>query len=211
MGTQRIPWASGHPAVANPVERQQEPAVRAYILSVLVAALLWMLGVTLLIPSSTALWMVQAATLVIIGAHLLALRWLRSGHLDAAVLLSAVSLLLIVLTLLALWGLVIAAGLVPALSVSLILVGLVGSRRSLLMTAALSSSGVLLIAMLDMQLMRLPTWLPLMTHPHLFIASLFVLSTGIMLVLLLQFNHRCVRPSRQPSCSSRNWNTPGRC
>ena len=208
MRSQINHWLPVLPLFSNPVDRQQAPALRVFFLSIILAAIVWMLGITPFIPRSTALFSTHLAALMIIGAHWLALRLLRRGRFDLAVMISSLSLLLAVLTVITIWGPHTAAGMVPALTVSLLLIGLLGSRRSLMLNASLSISGVLLLTIAETQGLRLPGRASVEVNPLLITGSVFVLSTGVMLILLLQFGHTLRQAHQAALVRQRSWNTP---
>lgn len=174
------------PAFPTPVEQSQAPAVRRFLVTELLAALVWLTGVTLFIPASPALVITQAAALVIIIADLAACRLLQAGQFAVAVGLSALALVVATLLVLTFWDHASAQAVVPALMVSVVLTGLLGSRRSLLLTAVLCSSAMAVILLDLPQLLGAPR-VAVPVPSALLTVSIFTLSTGVLVVLLLQF------------------------
>lgn len=179
-------WINTFPPMADPIEREQAPALQVLLLALTAAAAVW---VVLPLLTTTGLGLVFGllAPLLVIVANLVSIGLLHAGRFQPAVLLSTLALITGATLILWLWGLGSATGVVTIYMISLSLTGLLGNRRILGLTAVLCVGVVVLAAAVQSLAPAAIGFFPLRGDPGILTAGTFVLVTGVLLALFLRF------------------------
>jgi anti-anti-sigma regulatory factor len=123
----------------------------------------------------------------VVLANLAGLLLLRRGQFRSAVLLSVTALTVAAASVLWVWGLHSATGLVIVFSISITMTGLLSSWRSLVVTTVACASVVVAAAIAEALVPTAIGMAPLAGDPNILTAGTFVLATSVVTALLLQF------------------------
>jgi len=180
-------WWQTRPPLQNPIERQQAPALQIFLITLAVAATLWMLLPFVTGANAVGLVVSLAAAGLVVLANLAGLLLLRRGQFRSAVLLSVTALTVAAASVLWVWGLRSATGLVIVFSISITMTGLLASWRSLVVTTVACASVVVAAAIAEALVPTAIGMAPLAGDPNILTAGTFVLATSVVTALLLQF------------------------
>jgi rsbT co-antagonist protein RsbR len=180
-------WWRTPPPLQDPIEQQQAPALQIFLLALAVAAALWMALPFVTGANTVGLVFSLAAALLVVSANLAGLLVLRRGHFRPAVLLSAIALTVAAAVVLWLWGLRSGTGLVVVFTIAITMTGLLASWRSMMVTASVCVSVVVAAAIAEAYFPAAIGIAPLAGDPNIVTAGTFVLATGVLGTLLLQF------------------------
>ncbi|HEY3231461.1 MAG TPA: STAS domain-containing protein [Roseiflexaceae bacterium] len=180
-------WWQTRPPLQDPIERQQAPALQIFLITLAVAAALWMPLPFLTGANAVGLAVSLAAAWFVVLANLAGLLLLRRGQFRSAVLVSVTALTVAAASVLWVWGLHSATGLVIVFSISITMTGLLASWRSLVVTTVACASVVVAAAIAEALVPTAIGMAPLAGDPNILTAGTFVLASSVVTALLLQF------------------------
>lgn len=173
--------------LSDPIEQQQAPSLHIFMLVLSVAATLWVALPIYTAGTTIGLVFGIAAPILVVSGNIGGVILLRRGQFKRAVLSSLASLTIGVTMVLAVWGIHTGAGVLAVLSMSITMAGLLTNQRILVILATICILIAIVFTGADYILPGVFGFAPLQGDPVILSTGTFVLTTGVMVPLLIQF------------------------